>query len=93
VRVKGKEQPVTIFEPLGLNAEVSKELLEEVKLFHQALRLYRKQDWDKAELQLLSLCNMFPQCKLYKVYAERVAFCRAYPPPANWDGVFVFKTK
>ncbi len=93
VRVKGKEQPVTIFEPLGLNAEVSKELLEEVKLFHQALRLYRKQDWDKAELQLLSLCNMFPQCKLYKVYAERVAFCRTYPPPANWDGVFIFKTK
>jgi adenylate cyclase len=93
VRVKGKEQPVTIYEPLGLSSEVGAEVLEEIKLFHQALRMYRKQDWDKAELHLLSLTNMSPQCKLYKVYAERVAFCRTYPPPKNWDGVFIFKTK
>ncbi len=93
VRVKGKEKPVTIFEPIGLNSEVAMEVLEELKLFHQVLKLYRKQDWDKAELQLLSLCNMNPQSKLYKVYAERVAFCRRNPPGENWDGVFVFKTK
>jgi adenylate cyclase len=93
VRVKGKEQPVAIFEPLGLEGEVAKELIEENKLFHQALRMYRKQDWDKAELQLLSLCNMSPQCKLYQVYAERVAYYRANPPGEKWDGVFVFKTK
>jgi adenylate cyclase len=93
VRVKGKEQPVAIFEPLGLNSEADKGLHEEVKLFQQALRLYRKQDWDKAELQLLSLHNMSPQSKLYQVYAERVAHYRKEPPGDNWDGVFVFKTK
>ena len=93
VRVKGKVQPVAIFEPLGLHAEVSQNILEEVKLFHQALRLYRKQDWDKAELQFLSLHNMSPQSKLYQVYAERVAYYRNNPPGENWDGVFIFKTK
>ncbi len=93
VRVKGKVQPVAIFEPLGLNSEVDKDQQEEAKLFHQALRLYRKQDWDKAELQLLSLRNMSPQCKLYQVYAERVAHYRNDPPGDNWDGVFIFKTK
>ncbi len=93
VRVKGKEKPVAIFEPLGLSGEVSKDIMEEIKLFHQALHSYRKQDWDKAELLLLSLHNMSPQCKLYQVYAERVAYYRNNPPGENWDGVFIFKTK
>lgn len=93
VRVKGKELPVAIFEPLGLNGQIGKEQMEELKLFHQAQRLYRKQDWEKAELQLLSLRNMSPACKLYQVYAERVAHYRNDPPGANWDGVFTFKTK
>jgi adenylate cyclase len=93
VRVKGKAKPVAIFEPIGLHEEVSLDLLEELKLFHQALRLYRKQDWDKVELQLLSLRNMAPQSKLYKVYAERTAYFRKEPPGENWDGVFTFKTK
>lgn len=93
VRVKGKVEPVAIFEPLGLVGEVEPALLDEIKLFHQALRSYRKQEWDKAELELLSLHNMAPASKLYQVYAERVAYYRANPPGAEWDGVFIFKTK
>ncbi len=93
VRVKGKEKPVAVFEPLGLNGEVGQGQMDEIKLFHQALRSYRKQEWDKAELDLLSLHNMAPDSKLYQVYTERVAYYRANPPGASWDGVFVFKTK
>ncbi len=93
VRVKGKVQPVAIFEPLGLQGEVGQDVMEEIKLFHQALRHYRKQEWDKAELQFLSLRNMSPQSKLYQVYGERVAYYRTNPPGDDWDGVFIFKTK
>ncbi|MFH2140097.1 MAG: adenylate/guanylate cyclase domain-containing protein [Pseudomonadota bacterium] len=93
VRVKGKEHPVAIFEPHGLVGEVGKEKLDEIKLFHQALRTYRKQDWDKADLELLSLQNMSPDCKLYRVYAERVTYYRNNPPGDDWDGAFTFKTK
>jgi adenylate cyclase len=93
VRVKGKDKPVAIFEPIGLNGEVGQEVLEEIKLFQQAIRLYRKQDWDRAELQLFNLLKIAPQSKLYEVYSERVAFYRNNPPGENWDGVFVFKTK
>jgi len=93
VRVKGKDKPVAIFEPLGLIGEVEQVVLEEIKLFQQALRLYRKQDWDKAELQLYNLLKISPQSKLYAVYAERVTYYRNNPPGESWDGVFVFKTK
>jgi adenylate cyclase len=93
VRVKGKDKPVAIFEPLGLTGEAPQAVLDEAKLFQQALRLYRKQDWDRAELQLLNLLKISPKSRLYEVYAERVVHYRNNPPGENWDGVFVFKTK
>jgi len=42
---------------------------------------------------LLSLQKMYPSTKLYQVYAERVEYFRKNSPGAEWDGVFVFKTK
>ena len=93
VRVKGKDKPVAIFEPLGLVGEVESAILEQNKLFQQAVRFYRKQEWDKAELQLFNLLKIAPGSKLYEVYNERVGYYRNNPPGENWDGVFVFKTK
>ncbi len=93
VRVKGKDKPVAIYEPIGLLGEVSKDMQDEVKLFHEVRRLYRRQDWDQAELQLMNLQRMSPDTVLYGIYAERVAYFRKNPPAADWDGVFVFQTK
>ena len=93
VRVKGKDKPVGIYEPIGLNSEVSKAQQDEVKLFHEVRRLYRKLDWDQAELQLMNLQRMSPETELYKIYADRIRYFRKNPPPADWDGVFVFAIK
>jgi len=93
VRVKGKDEPVAIFEPIGAAGSVSKTVMEELKLFQQALRLYRAQDWDQAELQLYNLQKMSPATKLYAIYAERVAKLRMLSPGEGWDGVWVFETK
>jgi adenylate cyclase len=93
VRVKGKDKPVAIYEPIGLVSEVDKALQDEIKLFHEFRRLYIKQNWDLAEVQLLNLQRMSPKTALYGIYAERIAYFRKNPPPADWDGVFVFQTK
>jgi len=93
VRVKGKDKPVAIYEPIGLTGEVSKDMQDEIKLFHEVRRLYRRQDWDQAELQLMNLQRMSPETALYGIYVDRIAYFRKNPPPADWDGVFVFQTK
>lgn len=93
VQVVGKDKPVAIYEPIGPASEVSRELQDEVRLFHEMRRYYRKQDWDQAELQLMNLQRMSPDTALYGIYAERVNHFRKNPPPADWDGVFVFETK
>ena len=93
VRVKGKDEPVTIFEPLGLVGEVQEETLGQLKLWQHALRLYRAQDWDQAELQLYNLLRQAPETRLYQLYLERLAVWRKNPPDANWDGVTTCETK
>lgn len=93
VRVKGKEEPVAIYEPIGLQQDVDKARLDQIKLFHEALRAYRAQDWDRAEMNLLNLARATPGEPLYEIYAKRVQFFRTRSPGAGWDGVFVFETK
>lgn len=92
VRVKGKEVPVTIYEPLGVTAELPPARLEEVALFEAAFADYQARRWDEAELKLMQL-GKIEQRKLYQVYLDRVTHFRFNPPPAEWDGVFTYTTK
>ncbi|MBL8517891.1 MAG: adenylate/guanylate cyclase domain-containing protein [Betaproteobacteria bacterium] len=93
VRVKGKLEPVAIFEPIGLIGEVGESAVDEVDRFHKALAKYRAQQWDEAERLLTALAQAAPSTKVYKVYLERIANLRNESLSAEWDGVFVFKTK
>ena len=93
VKVKGKDEPVAIFEPIGFEGSVDKKVLDEIKLWHQCLKQYRAQDLDQAELALLNLTRMNPGHKLYKEFSARVVHIRADPPGPGWDGVTTFKTK
>ena len=93
VRVKGKEHSVAIYEPLGLAADLPVAVREELALWQGALRLYRNQAWEQAELQLYNLRQRSPDCRLYAIYAERIAFLRVNPPGEAWDGVTTYQTK
>ncbi|MDH5579864.1 MAG: adenylate/guanylate cyclase domain-containing protein, partial [Betaproteobacteria bacterium] len=93
IKVKGKDEAVSIYEPLGLDGEVERAQLDEIKLWHQTLRAYRAQQWDQVEVSLLNLQRMHPGRELYALYAERVTQFRRSPPPAGWDGVTSFDEK
>ena len=93
VRVKGKDEPVAIYEPLAPTEEVSREELKELGLHRQAMKLYRAQDWDMAEIQFLNLQKLSPDRSLYQLYIERIAQHRQTPPGENWDGVFTHTSK
>ena len=93
VKVKGKDEPVAIFEPLGREGAVDKSRIDEARLWQQCLRQYRAQDWDHAEMSLLNLTRMNPSAKLYAMFVERIAGLRRDSPGPGWDGVTIFKTK
>ncbi|HEX4859530.1 MAG TPA: adenylate/guanylate cyclase domain-containing protein [Usitatibacteraceae bacterium] len=93
VRVKGKLEPISIFEPAGLKGEVPDQTLDEIDRFHRSLERYREQRWDDAQSLLTPLAQADPKRKVYQVYLERISIMRAKPPGSNWDGVFTFTTK
>jgi adenylate cyclase len=92
VRVKGKKEPVAIYEPLGIAAEVPPERLAEAQAFEAALADYHAGHWDAAEAKLLNLRERNAH-KLYDVYLERISHFREQPPPEGWDGVYTFTIK
>jgi adenylate cyclase len=93
IKVKGKDEAITIYEPVGMETHVEKKTLDELKLWHQTLRQYRAMQWDQVEVGLLNLQRMNPDCALYRLYTDEVAAKRRNPPPAGWDGVTVFDEK
>ncbi len=93
VRVKGKDEPVAIYEPLVLTAQIPESVKDELALYREALKLYREQQWDMAEMQFINLQEMSTSPMLYKIYAERIVQYRANPPGEDWDGVFTHTSK
>jgi adenylate cyclase len=93
VRVKGKNEPVPIFHPVALDAELDPVLRAAFAKWHEALELVRTQQWDAAENILRELLEAYPDDGLYKLYMKRIAWYRDNPPGPDWDGVTTFQTK
>lgn len=90
VRVKGREQALTIYEPLRPGSVPAAELAG----WQAFLQAYRAADWAQAELRLVALRQAAPQCYLYDLYAERLTeLSTQLAPFAPWDGVTVFASK
>ncbi|MEX2576839.1 MAG: adenylate/guanylate cyclase domain-containing protein [Halofilum sp. (in: g-proteobacteria)] len=93
VRVKGKEQPVAIFEPIGPEDELDPAERDDLERYHEALRCFRACDWEGAAEILQRLAKANPDRLLYRIYLERISLYRDDPPPADWDGVFTHASK
>ena len=92
VKVKGKDEAITIYEPLGLQSERAVDA-QEMRLWDEVLRAYRVQEWAAAEEGLVRLQALNPACGLYEVYWKRILDRRSNPPARDWDGVTVFDEK
>ncbi len=92
IRVKGKTEPVTVYEPIGEIDEIDSVRVEQIARFHMALFYYYYQQWDKA-LNALVLLNKEAPEKLFTLYQERINRLRTQHLPAEWDGVFDHENK
>ncbi len=92
VRVKGKKQPVHIFELVSRKELLARDM-EAIARFHEGLHLYKEQQWDRA-IETFENVNAMDQT-LYaaRLYIERCNELKAAPPGADWDGVFTMTTK
>ena len=93
VRVKGKEQAVAIYYPLGPASETAAEKTAELKTWGSFIKAYRAQDWDQSDVFLINLMRTDAKKYLYQLYSDRVASMRMLPFDPEWDGATNFETK
>lgn len=92
VRVKGKNEPVGIYEPVGETGAVDEAVVKEIDAYHEGLKLYRERRWGLARETFRALWVKNP-LSLYAIYEERASGLIENPPPAGWDGTTVFHEK
>jgi adenylate cyclase len=92
VRVKGKTQPVRIFEPLGPAAALPAGTRERLVRHDRALAGYRAGRLDEA-LRGFEALAAEGDAALYAVYRERILRLRESGLPAGWDGTTAFEEK
>jgi adenylate cyclase len=101
IAVKGKTEPVQIYELIGLKGEVADYVPELVQAWDLALGLYRERRFNDAAGAFDEIIERFPHEKPTPerpitpsgVYAERCREMAETPPPADWDGVYVMTHK
>lgn len=93
VKVKGKNEPVEIWQVLG-KGEAKESLKEELDLYHKAIEFYKNSDFLNALEIFESLENNENKTNknIYKIYITR---CKEFiqTPPKNFDGVYEHTTK
>jgi adenylate cyclase len=94
IRVKGKNQPVSIYElindtDLPLN-EVTKKLLD---LYEAGRQAYLNRDFQNALIYFDKAHHLKPTDKAVITYLERSRTYLNDPPPDSWDGVYTMTSK
>lgn len=93
IQVKGKEEVVTIYQPLGRESELSSLAAVDLATWQDILCRFRARDWMGAEAALYALLKDEPGKRLYHLYLQRIAAFHLKPPSLDWEGVVRFDTK
>ncbi|MBI2486401.1 MAG: adenylate/guanylate cyclase domain-containing protein [Deltaproteobacteria bacterium] len=92
VQVKGKEQPISIFELIDFHpGDPEKAIL--VNSFTDALHTYWGGKFKEAWNKFADILKTFPGDKPSILYLKRCSEYIEQPPPTNWDGVFIAQEK
>jgi adenylate cyclase len=92
IRVKGKLQPVTIYEVLGPGAQENGGA-ELVELFSTAREAYKRREWRAASSAWEAILERWPHDGPSRVFLDRCEEYIAEEPPTEWDGVYTMKHK
>ena len=94
VKVKGKSEPVTIFEVLDGELEGTRELkLSTLRGFEEGISLYYLKEFPEAEQRFQEVLVEHPGDKAAQLYLERCQQWLTTSLPGGWDGVTRLDTK
>ena len=94
IQVKGKTEPVKVYELLGkANMQLTDNQKQSLDLYHEGLKLYRERKWEEAIAYFQQAFSLDEACYVAQIYTQRASLYQINPPPDDWNGVFVMTTK
>lgn len=95
IRVKGKNDPVRIYEVVGLCSEsITPDREKLIDLYHKGRNLYLERQFRKAWNEFATIVEeLDPKDKSAKLQMERSQHFVNNPPPDDWDGVWTMTEK
>lgn len=89
VRVKGKNEPVKIYQLIAKKVDTPKEILESTAIYQEAFELYLKREWDKSIAKFQESIQVKGKGdKAVDMLIDRCSYYKNSPPSVQWDGVF-----
>jgi adenylate cyclase len=92
IRVKGKSQPVVVYELMDIEAARSK-YQSLLTRFESAMGAYHDQNWREAAGRFGELLASFPDDGPTQIFLQRALEFMETAPEPDWDGVYVMKGK
>jgi adenylate cyclase len=94
VIVKGKTEPVGVFEVLDFHDDDSyPNMIEALGNFNDGYRAWNEGKWDQAIKLFHSVKKINPEDKAAQLYLDRCDYMKKNPPKKEWDGVWVMTSK
>lgn len=94
VIVKGKTEPVAIYELLDYHTEETfPNMVEALDFFRSGIECYKKGTWDDAITKFNQVLELNPKDKASEIYIERCHHLKENVNPDEWDGVWVMTSK
>lgn len=94
IRVKGKDEPVAVFEALDYHTDETFPGLHDVlENYTSGLTKYRAGAWDAAAGCFRAALAISPDDQPSQIYLDRCDHYRAHPPGPDWDGVWTMTEK
>lgn len=93
IRVKGKLEPVSVYEPIAQREVLSDEWHQELTLWADTYQTYLNRNWALTRETLNELINQSQSPALYQVYLNRLTDLEAEGVPSDWDGTYTHTSK
>jgi len=94
IRVKGKSQPVGVFQVLDhVTDKEFPEVDRVLDLFNGGLGRYRDRDFAGARTVFEEILQIHPEDPVSRLYVDRCCYFAENSPPDDWDGVWEMKSK
>jgi len=93
VQVKGKTEPVVIYEPICRVEEADDALYAALEMHEAALDHYYAREWAEAKKLFTELKESDPDRMIYSIYLDRMSSMNELLLTEDWDGTFEHTTK